>query len=106
MTKDELAVGSTIYRRNGTAVVIAGETKVSWLIGTHSWSQTKIKKSAMRKGNSGENWPQYFAHEHDALDCIFAANNSYGISNRVRDMNDGKLLRQIAELIGYVEVVK
>jgi hypothetical protein len=103
----KLAVGSTIYNRHGRPVEITGETKVSWIVGgPHSWNQTKIKKSAMKKGNSGEHWIQYFVNEQDALDCAFLAANRYRVGSLVQDLTDGSVLRQIAALIGYQPEVK
>jgi hypothetical protein len=94
----DLKVGSTIYRRNGVAVVITGETKVSWIVG-----EVKIKKSAMSKGNSGERWVRFFVAQQDALDCMFAQENRYSIGRLVQDCEDGIVLRKIAHLIGYTE---
>ena len=103
----DLKVGGTIYRRNGDPVVIIGETKTSWLIGGRfEWEQQKIKKSAMRKGNSGESgerWIQYFVDLQDALDCKFCTDHRYAIGKKVEDCWDGKVLRQIAALVGFVE---
>jgi hypothetical protein len=98
----DLKIGSTIYRRNGTPVEITAETKVSWIVGgPHTWDQHKIKKSAMRKGNSGERWVQFFVNRQDALDCAFAGANRYRIGSLVQGCDDGKLLRKIAEMVGY-----
>jgi hypothetical protein len=98
----ELAVGSTIYSRRGTPVVITGETKVSWIIGgAHSWDQVKIKKALMRKGNSGEHWIQFFVDEREARDCNFLTEHGYRIGSLVHNLEDGSVMRQIATLIGY-----
>jgi hypothetical protein len=97
-----LKVGSTIYKRSGAPIVITGETKVSWLVGDpYEWSKVKIKKSAMRKGNSGETWVQYFVNQEDALDCVYAAKHISRIANLVSYCRDGKVLKQIAALVGY-----
>lgn len=102
----ELKVGGTIYRRNGNPVEIIGETKVSWIIGDRSWEQQKIKKSAMRKGNSGEHWVQFFVNQQDALDCAYAGEHRHRIGSLVGVCDDAKVIRQIAALIDYVPEVK
>lgn len=102
----DLKVGDTIYGRNGQPVKITGETSVSWVIGDKPWNQEKIKKAAMRRGNSGERYTQYFVSLEDALDCVFCANHSYSISQMVSVCRDGKTLREIARLIGFTEPVR
>jgi len=97
-----LEIGSTVYNRRATPVVITGETRASWIIGDeYPWNQVKIKKAAMRKGNSGEDYPQYFVQEQDATDCAYATDNYDEISKAVGNCRDGALLRIIADLIGY-----
>jgi hypothetical protein len=100
----KLEVGSTIYSRKGVPVVITGETKVNWVVGGNKkWDQEKIKKSTMRNGNSGGDWIEFFVDLQDALDCRFVAANAYKIGSAVQGCKDGKVLRKIAELIGYKE---
>ena len=103
MVESNLAVGSIIFRRSGHPVEIIGETKVSWIVGgKYPWDQQKLKKSAMRKGNSGEYWIQFFVDQQDALDCTYASHNAHKIGEAVGNCRDGKLLTKIAELVGYV----
>lgn len=101
-----LKVGSIIYRRNAEPVEITEETSASWVIGEHSWDKIKIKKAAMRKGNSGEHWVQFFVNKEDALDARFCAENAYKISDLIRYSRDGKALRETAKLIGYEDSLK
>lgn len=103
----ELAVGSLIYSRYGKPVEITGETKVSWIVGgAHSWEQIKIKKAAMRKGNSGEHWIRYFTNEQDALDCAFVTQHRHRIGSLVQSLDDGSVMRQIAALVGFQSETK
>lgn len=103
--KDELSVGSTVYHRIAAEPVkIVGETKLSWLVEVpRYWVPNKVKKAAMRKGNSGEYRPLYYVNKQDALDVMFAYNNRHRIAIAVEDLMDFRMLRQVAELIGYKE---
>jgi hypothetical protein len=98
-----LQVGSAVYRRNGDAEVISGETSRRWIVGA-PWRQNKISKAAMRdKGNDGEYHPVFFASKEMAADFLFVDKNLWKISSAVQGVRDPTILRKVAELIGFKE---
>jgi hypothetical protein len=90
----EKSNGNIIYRKHFVETKIHGETSRSWIIGP--W-YSKVPKS--------NPWGILFTAEM-VDDAVWAKENKWKISNAVQRLNDIRLLRNVAEIIGYKETAK
>lgn len=99
-----MKVGDLLWRLDGTTVLITGETSVSWIIGPNQRQQEKISKKLVREtGTDGSRQPKLFSTPELAEEHSFLMRNRYDIGTAVGWVSDPKIMRQIAELIGYQE---
>lgn len=85
--------GGPIYLKHFVETEIVGETSRSWIV--QRYSQKKKKK------------PEHFSEGvltlGQVLDQVYLHEHSYRIAEQVRSINDVRVLREVANLIGYQE---
>jgi len=109
-----MQVGDVVYTIHGRqkdiqTTPIVGETSRSWLVSDikidpsevhpKHWAVTKISKKELAAGTLYGIW----ATKEQAEDFKWFDANRYHISSDVGRLNEVKILRQIANLIGYID---
>lgn len=83
--------GKVIYAEHFYQDVITGETSRSWIVGKYGY---RVNKKTLEG---------IYTDEQKAND-IWMHNNRYKIASIVDRCNDVEKMRQIAQIVGYVEV--
>ncbi len=98
------AIGGILYLRNGESIPVIAETTHSLIIPQTRYRGIKVSKSLLRKqGHNGDGdcYASLFISQQDALVHYFADEHRYKISRRVERLEDPRLLKAVADLIGY-----
>jgi hypothetical protein len=90
-----------IWDRSGKREII-GETNLSWLVKPQYNWEGPIKV-AKKNPNKNRHFPQWFFTEEEYLGITYAARNKWKIAQSVDFVDDWRIIRQIADLIGYDE---
>lgn len=97
-----LKVGDTIWDFDGKPRVIVGETSKSWLLESQQkWlAQPKVPK---KYPELGKMWSQWFFEAEVRDATMFLREHRYSVQRAVAAIDDGMLLRKVADLVGWKE---
>jgi hypothetical protein len=96
-----MKIGDKIWehrdRRGWLESEIAGENRVSWIIGP-SYDSSKVNKKALAAGEL-RGWK---ATRAEVDDVVWVTENAWRLGSFIQGVGDAAILRQVAVLIGYV----
>jgi hypothetical protein len=93
---DGHAIGGPIYSAYWEEIEVIGETSRSWLVG-YKFNHTKIAKKDLAEGKL----QGYKLTRAEVDEDIYFNTHRHKITSLVSDIKDVKLLKAVADLIGY-----